>query len=456
MNPKIALVTTALLAASAALAASTAIGDESRSSPKTAFEIRFAGIVASTNEIKTAAVVGLVPSSPRRNHQLRAVPTPGAADMAVPDAALPAAPALPATTAILGIPEIALAAYRNAELSVAAAQPGCGLTWNLLAGIGKIESDHASGGRTDRSGTTLSPIHGPTLDGHLAGNEVIPAESGGFASAIGPMQFLPSTWNVWATDGNLDGITDPNNVFDAALASAKYLCAGETDLRDTSQRLRAVLRYNNSLDYAEAVMRWSTIYGGGGLLDPGDVSYTASDLGYIDSMVDAGNYSNETAARIPNSVAAQQATATASSSTTTTTTTPPTTFARPIFPTTVRATPPPPIVSTVPPVLDTPTPTVDEPTYPEPTYTEPTYTEPTYTEPAYTPPTTFVVTTEQPAPQVITPSPVVVPNTQQWTAPAAPSAPAYTAPVPTVVAPAAPAPIVVVPAPPIAVVPGTP
>ncbi|WP_206072132.1 lytic transglycosylase domain-containing protein [Antrihabitans stalactiti] len=423
MHPKFALVTTVLLAASAALAASTAIGDDPRSSPKTAFEIRFAGIIASTNEIQTAAIVGLVPSSPRPNHQLRAVPTPGAVDAEVPVAALPA------TTAILGIPEVALAAYRNAELSLAATQPGCGLTWNLLAGIGKIESDHASGGRTDRSGTTLAPIHGPTLDGHLAGNEVIPAQSGGFASAIGPMQFLPDTWNVWATDGNLDGVSDPNNVFDAALASAKYLCAGEADLRDISQRLRAVLRYNNSLDYAEAVMRWSTIYAGGGLLDPGDLSYTASDLGIADAVVAEAKSEN---ARMAQETVEAPTTSPTTTTTTTTTTAPRTTLPRPIVPTTVRATPPPPVVTTVPPVVET--------------STEPAPVEPTYTEPAYTPPTTVVVTTEPPT------AVVVEPSAPQWTAPSIPAAPTYSAPTysaPAYTAPAytAPVPTVAVPAP---------
>ncbi|PRC61096.1 hypothetical protein C6A85_12585, partial [Mycobacterium sp. ITM-2017-0098] len=41
---------------------------------------------------------------------------------------------------------MALAAYRNAETMMAGAYPGCGLSWNLLAGIGRIESMHANGG----------------------------------------------------------------------------------------------------------------------------------------------------------------------------------------------------------------------------------------------------------------------------------------------------------------------
>ncbi|PRC62077.1 lytic transglycosylase, partial [Mycobacterium sp. ITM-2017-0098] len=68
---------------------------------------------------------------------------------------------------------MALAAYRNAETMMAGAYPGCGLSWNLLAGIGRIESMHANGGATDARGTAVRPIYGPSLDGTLPGNEVI-------------------------------------------------------------------------------------------------------------------------------------------------------------------------------------------------------------------------------------------------------------------------------------------
>ena len=68
---------------------------------------------------------------------------------------------------------MALAAYRNAERMMATADPGCGVSWNLLAGIGRIESMHANGGATDPRGTAVNPIYGPALDGTLPGNEVI-------------------------------------------------------------------------------------------------------------------------------------------------------------------------------------------------------------------------------------------------------------------------------------------
>ncbi|MBF6079696.1 lytic murein transglycosylase, partial [Nocardia beijingensis] len=151
-----------------------------------------------------------------------------------------------------------------AELALGSSVPGCGLSWSLLAGIGRIESGHAGGGRTDAAGTTVTPIFGPALDGSLPGNEVIKAADGGFVRAVGPMQFLPGTWGVYAADGNGDGVADPHNVFDAALAAGKYLCSGGLDLRDPAQELRAVLRYNNSMAYAANVLSWSRAYRTGG------------------------------------------------------------------------------------------------------------------------------------------------------------------------------------------------
>ncbi|WP_430331634.1 lytic transglycosylase domain-containing protein [Rhodococcus sp. ACT016] len=223
--------------------------------------------------------VGLVPAAPRPERQLRtarpaAAPTlpdpaglvPGSAPRSVP---------VPVVVGPLGIPEIVLNAYRAAELTMASEQPGCGLQWNLLAGIGKIESNHAGGGQTNAAGTTLTPILGPTLNGHLAGNEVITDTDHGVLDgdpvhdrAVGPMQFIPSTWARYASDGNGDGVADPNNVFDASLAAARYLCSGGLDLRDPSQEARAVLRYNNSTTYMANVLSWSAAYRTGGTAAP--------------------------------------------------------------------------------------------------------------------------------------------------------------------------------------------
>ena len=156
---------------------------------------------------------------------------------------------------------MALAAYLNAEQKMATADPGCGISWNLLAGIGRIESGHANGGVTDAHGTAIKPIYGPALDGTLPGNEVIIQSSVGdrvtYARAMGPMQFLPGTWARFAADGKGDGTPDPQNLFDATLAAARYLCSGGLNLRDPGQVMAAILRYNNSMAYAENVLGWA-------------------------------------------------------------------------------------------------------------------------------------------------------------------------------------------------------
>jgi membrane-bound lytic murein transglycosylase B len=167
----------------------------------------------------------------------------------------------------LGIPTMALSAYRNAERMMAGADPGCGISWNLLAGIGRIESMHANGGATDAHGTATRPIYGPALDGTLPGNEVIVQSYGdgrvSYARAVGPMQFLPGTWARYASDGDGDGVADPQNLYDATLAAARYLCSGGLNLRDQSQVLAAILRYNNSMPYAQNVLGWAAAYATG-------------------------------------------------------------------------------------------------------------------------------------------------------------------------------------------------
>ncbi|QIS12624.1 lytic transglycosylase domain-containing protein [Nocardia arthritidis] len=207
--------------------------------------------------------IGLLPATPEPPRQLRAITPP--ANGALTSGAVPLHDISLPRGGTLGIPEIVLAAYRNAELALQSSLPTCGLTWYLLAGIGKIESDHASNGRTDADGTTIGIIYGPALDGTLPGNEVIKATDGGYVRAVGPMQFLPATWFQYASDGNGDGRADPNNVFDAALGAGKYLCSGGSDLRDPQQELQAILRYNNSIDYATQVLSWANAYRTGGV-----------------------------------------------------------------------------------------------------------------------------------------------------------------------------------------------
>ncbi len=77
------------------------------------------------------------------------------------------------------------------------------------------------------------------------------------------MQFLPGTWARYASDGDGDGVADPQNLYDATLAAARYLCSGGLNLRDQSQVMAAILRYNNSMPYAQNVLGWAAAYATG-------------------------------------------------------------------------------------------------------------------------------------------------------------------------------------------------
>jgi hypothetical protein len=181
-----------------------------------------------------------------------------------PDAA-PAAPAGPE----LGIPDIVLNAYRQAGNRAAQRESSCHLPWQLLAAIGKVESNHAENGAVDTAGTATRPILGPALDGSN-GYAAIPSGQPGsrWARAIGPMQFIPSTWNAWAADGNGDGTADPENVYDATAAAADYLCANGRDM-STSDGLRsAILSYNNDPRYLVVVSQWYAAYSAGVVAAP--------------------------------------------------------------------------------------------------------------------------------------------------------------------------------------------
>ncbi len=187
------------------------------------------------------------------------------------------------------IPALALRAYREAAAWAAGFDPGCRLTWPVLAGIGRIESNHGMyGGAATRfspSGTVTPRITGPPLDGR--GVASIPDSDGGrwdgdtvWDRAVGPMQFIPSTWRSLGRDGNDDGVADPNNLFDSAVSAAAYLCLSvDGSLSDPAVLRQAVYNYNHSWPYVDAILGWARLYAGGVTVGAGAPSGTAAGPG---------------------------------------------------------------------------------------------------------------------------------------------------------------------------------
>jgi membrane-bound lytic murein transglycosylase B len=169
---------------------------------------------------------------------------------------------------VTAIPARALQAYAYAYTVMAASRPSCHLTWVTLAGIAAVESQHGTiGGRTLLpDGRPSAPIIGIPLNG-ANGTKAVAATDGGLLDgdkvwehAVGPFQFIPSAWAVWRADAHGDGFTDPQNIDNAALAAGKYLCADNRNLASGDDWLRAILSYNNSLDYARQVYSFAQQY----------------------------------------------------------------------------------------------------------------------------------------------------------------------------------------------------
>ena len=170
--------------------------------------------------------------------------------------------------AATGIPRRALQAYANAHAAMAATQSDCQLTWVTLAGIARVESDHGRiGGRAlGPDGRPSGPIIGVPLNG-APGVRSIADTDGGLLDgdtvwdrAVGPFQFIPSSWARWASDGDGDGIGEPQDVDDAAIAAARYLCAGGRNLATGAGWLSAILSYNESVGYAQQVYTAAQAY----------------------------------------------------------------------------------------------------------------------------------------------------------------------------------------------------
>lgn len=169
--------------------------------------------------------------------------------------------------ALTGIPARALRAYVGAAGAANHSAPGCGIGWNTVAAIGFVESAHGAygGGSLTPAGQASGPIMGPSLDGN--GFAAIADTDDGVLDgdarwdrAVGPMQFIPSTWELAGLDGNGDGEADPFNIDDAALSAAGYLCAHGRDLTAANGWADAIYSYNQSDSYVDQVRHQATSY----------------------------------------------------------------------------------------------------------------------------------------------------------------------------------------------------
>jgi membrane-bound lytic murein transglycosylase B len=135
----------------------------------------------------------------------------------------PATPSSPASQAALDdIPPAYLVLYQQAGQHFQ-------VPWQLLAAIGRVESDHG------RNPNAYTP---------------------NYAGAVGPMQFLPSTFAeyAWAAGTPDPNILDPHDAIFAAGAMLVKNGVGR-DVRG------AVFSYNHADWYVDLVLKWATRYG---------------------------------------------------------------------------------------------------------------------------------------------------------------------------------------------------
>jgi membrane-bound lytic murein transglycosylase B len=163
---------------------------------------------------------------------------------------------------------VALDAYWRAAQAIKLLAPACRLQWWGLAGVGATESHHGHSpdGYPRPDGSLPSPIVGIPLNGTNGTKAIRDTDHGvldgdpKFDRAVGPMQFLPGTWRRWGTDGSGDHVADPQNMYDAALTAARYLCAGGGDLSTNAGLMAAYRSYNNSAAYVQQVLAMSLSY----------------------------------------------------------------------------------------------------------------------------------------------------------------------------------------------------
>ncbi len=196
----------------------------------------------------------------------------------------------------LDIPRAALVAYQVAATTMRQADAECGIDWTVLAAIGRVETDHGrhAGSRLGADGISKPLIRGVALTGKGPVAQIRDTDGGRLDGdkkwdrAVGPMQFLPSTWGYAGVDADGDGVRSPDNINDAALGAAVYLCAAPGRLDRPAGLRAAVLRYNPSDAYVDLVVRLAKAYGKGELAEI-PTGGTTLALGAIQTGSSAGS-----------------------------------------------------------------------------------------------------------------------------------------------------------------------
>ena len=257
--PAVALIGGAIMLPTSATPTASGIGLASSTSPAVA--------VPNTEPASPGS-----PGSPQSMTDASPEQTPRAPASQPPASLLPAGTAAgsssPVTLDTSGIPVRALEGYRKAATLISAADPSCHLDWALLGAIGRVESNHArfGGNQLDSAGTAQPGIIGVALDGSNGTARITDTDHGlldrdtTYDRAVGPMQFIPSTWRSVGVDANGDGVKDPQNMADAATATAVYLCSGGGDLTNPTGLRAAILHYNASDSYASMVTAIADAY----------------------------------------------------------------------------------------------------------------------------------------------------------------------------------------------------
>ncbi|MGB3770761.1 MAG: lytic transglycosylase domain-containing protein [Rhodococcus sp. (in: high G+C Gram-positive bacteria)] len=168
-----------------------------------------------------------------------------------------------------GINATSLAAYAYAASVMDQSAPGCRIGWATLAAIGSVESKHGTvaGARVDSVGNVAPDLRALKLSDPAPAGAIPDTDGGRYDGSptedlpMGPMQFLPSRWEQWSTDANNDGVSDADNIDDASLSAARFLCATGGDLSTPEGWTKAVSAYDRAPNFAAAVHDQAALYG---------------------------------------------------------------------------------------------------------------------------------------------------------------------------------------------------